>query len=54
VTTNHHDASHPKRAAPDRGARRPPEPLRPAPGRRRKMGLLEVAGRRRRFRRRLS
>jgi hypothetical protein len=53
VTADDHDLAHPKRATPDRGARRPPEPLRPAPARRRVMGLLEVAARRTRFRRRL-
>jgi hypothetical protein len=53
VTPNRHDLSHPTRATPDRGARRPPEPLRPSPARRRMVGLLEVAARRRRFRRRL-
>ena len=53
MTANDHDVAHPRRAAPDRGARRPPEPLRPAPARRRMLGLIEVAARRRRFRRRL-
>ena len=51
VTANDQGVAHPKRAAPDRGARRPPEPLRPSPSRRRMVGLLEVAARRRRFRR---
>src|SRR5436853_516548 len=42
VTANDQGVAHPKRAAPDRGARRPPEPLRPSPARRRMVGLLEV------------
>ena len=51
VTANDQGVAHPKRPGPDGGARRPPEPLRPSPARRRMVGLLEVAARRRRFRR---